>query len=456
MYETRYGALPPDSASEVSTWPAAALIVHGHADTGNDIRIALSELCALIEIAYTPAQAEQLLHRYHFDVLIIDNRLPNVTGWTQALRSRGQRIPIILITDEGRAMLPDEAIGGAGSIPLQQVLHAVARALGRAPVDHDCDAQDCEIGTVVHQSEAMQCIFTLIRRIASRNVTVLLQGESGTGKEVAAQCLHRFSGRSGPFVPVNCGAISPELLESELFGHARGAFTGASQARPGLFSHAEGGTLLLDEICEMPLSMQATLLRVLEERTIRPVGMEQEHRVDVRIIAATNRDMAEAVAQGTFREDLYYRLNVVSLRMPPLRERPDDIAHLVRLFADRLAQELDLPPLTLDARELQRLRAHSWPGNVRELRNLVERAMLLDQSPVDCLEYSGALDNGQLPADGTAGDGYPADLPLAEVERHHILKVLAASGGNKSEAGRRLGISRKTLERKLKLWEAES
>src|SRR5699024_7043586 len=162
--------------------------------------------------------------------------------------------------------------------------------------------------------ETMQSVFALIRRIASRNVTVLLQGESGTGKEVAAQYLHCFSGRSGAFVPVNCAAISPELLESELFGHARGAFTGANQSRPGLFSYAEGGTLLLDEICEMPLPMQASLLRVLEERTIRPVGTEQEQAVDVRIIAATNRDMADAVAQGHFREDLYHRLNVISLR----------------------------------------------------------------------------------------------------------------------------------------------
>jgi two-component system NtrC family response regulator len=458
MYDTRYEAFPPQSATEISTWPAAALIVHGHADTGNDIRIALSELCALIEIAHTPAQAEQLLHRYHFDVVIIDNRLPDIIGWIQALRSRGQRIPIILVTDAGEVMLPDEAAGVARSIPLQQVLQTIARALGQpepAPVHSDCEAADCEIGTVVRHSDAMQGVFTLIRRIASRNVTVLLQGESGTGKEVAARCLHRFSGRSGAFVPVNCGAISPELLESELFGHVRGAFTGAHQARPGLFSHAEGGTLLLDEICEMPLSMQATLLRVLEERAIRPVGTEQEHAVNVRIVAATNRDMAEEVAQGSFREDLYYRLNVVSLRMPPLRERPDDIEHLVRLFSNRLAQELGMPPLVLDARELQRLRAHSWPGNVRELRNLVERAMLLDQSPVDCLESSATLHDKRLSA-GVVEDGYPADLPLAEVERHHILKVLAASDGNKSEAGRRLGVSRKTLERKLKLWEAES
>lgn len=457
MHDTNYDLLSQPT-SELSAWPAAALIVHAHGKTCETIRDALSELCALIEVVHTPAQAEQLLYRYHFDALIIDKRLPDLHAWIQIQRSKGQQMPFLLISEQGEVMLADQPDQAVNPAPLQTLLAAVARAFGQTAPEinpSSCGVPSCEIGKIVQRSDPMQSLFTLIRRIASRPVTVLLQGESGTGKEIAAQSLHCLSGRSGAFVPINCAALSPELLESELFGHTRGAFTGANQSRLGLFSYAQGGTLLLDEICEMPLAMQATLLRVLEERTIRPVGMEEEYAVDVRIIAATNRDIGEEVAAGRFREDLYYRLNVVSLRIPPLRERPNDIEPLIQLFSQRLAQDMNLPPLVLDARELQHLQAYSWPGNVRELRNLVERAMLLDLSPIDCLE--NATPSSQLHSvSNTSGNGYPTDLALADVERDHSLKVLAASGGNKSEASRRLGISRKTLERKLKLWETDN
>jgi DNA-binding NtrC family response regulator len=269
----------------------------------------------------------------------------------------------------------------------------------------------------------------------------LLSGESGTGKEVAARALHRMSNRvSGPFVPVNCAAIANELIESELFGHVKGAYTGAQQSREGLFYYARGGTLFLDEIGEMPLAAQAKLLRVLEERRIRPVGSEQEIPVDVRVVAASNRDLKAEVAARRFREDLYYRLQVVEVTLPPLHDRVDDLAPLVEHFINQLSPYLDVPRLVLDQRTLARMAAYEWPGNVRELKNFVERSLIL-----------GWFDLGPEPKASALPVGSP-DETLESVEKRHILAVLAACEGNKSEAGRRLGVSRKTLDRKCQAW----
>lgn len=300
---------------------------------------------------------------------------------------------------------------------------------------------------VIGDSAAMRTLASLIRRVAAANSTVLIEGESGTGKEVVAASLHHHSGRTGPFVAINCGSMSADLLDSELFGHARGAFTGAGADREGLFRHAEGGTLFLDEIGELPLFLQAKLLRVLETLMIRPVGTEQEVPVDVRIVAATNRPMTELVANDAFRGDLFFRLNVVSLTVPPLRERPEDIGPLTDYFIDHFSRQLGLPAVRLDRLDLLRLHSHAWPGNVRELRNLVERATLLGRSPAACLRLQ-TLDSTVLQERGTSG--YPLDMPLVEVRRQHMAQVLRACAGNKSEAARRMGISRKTLERKVR------
>lgn len=307
-------------------------------------------------------------------------------------------------------------------------------------------ASDTEAG-VIGDSTAMRSLASLVRRVGAANSTVLIEGESGTGKEVVAASLHHHSGRSGAFVAINCGSMSAELLDSELFGHARGAFTGASADREGLFRHAEGGTLFLDEISELPLFLQAKLLRVLETLMIRPVGTEHEVAVDVRIIAATNRPLTELVASGDFRGDLFFRLNVVSLKVPPLRERPEDIGPLAAFFIDHFSRQLGLPAVSLDRLGLLRLHSHAWPGNVRELRNLVERATLLGRSPAACLRLQ-TLDSAMLQARGASG--YPPDMPLVEVRRQHMAQVLRACAGNKSEAARRMGISRKTLERKVR------
>lgn len=300
---------------------------------------------------------------------------------------------------------------------------------------------------VIGDSTAMRELASLVRRVGAANSTVLIEGESGTGKEVVAASLHHHSGRPGPFVAINCGSMSAALLDSELFGHARGAFTGASVHRDGLFRHAEGGTLFLDEIGELPLFLQAKLLRVLETLMIRPIGTEREVAVDLRIVAATNRPMSELVRSGGFRDDLYFRLNVVSLKVPPLRDRPEDIGPLAEFFIDHFARRLDLQAVALDRIGLLKLQSHAWPGNVRELRNLVERATLLGRSPADCL---GLQTVGSTVLQQRGASGYPADMPLVEVRRQHMTQVLRACAGNKSEAARRMGISRKTLERKVR------
>jgi len=300
---------------------------------------------------------------------------------------------------------------------------------------------------VVGRSAAMRELAALLQRIAPSRTTVLIEGESGTGKEVVASSLHALSGRRGPFVAINCGALAPELLDSELFGHAPGAFTGAVQRRDGLIVHSSGGTLFLDEIGELPPFLQAKLLRVLETGRVRPVGHDAEIDVDLRVVAATNRSMAGLVAGGGFREDLYFRLNVMALRVPPLRERPEDIPELVEYFAAQFAETLGVPKARLGRDGLRRLQSHTWPGNVRELRNLVERAMLLGRSVDACLRLQPqAVERLQAHGDS----GYAPDLTLAEVRRLHMERVLAGCRGNKSEAARRMGVSRKTLERWLR------
>lgn len=439
----------------------AALVVDDELNIRDFMRFALAKHCASVDVAETVEQAESLRQENDYDVLIIDVRMPDHSGleWARSLRLSGIDTPIVMMTAYPEVMETRQAstLTGVRFVPkpfsLDQMLTAVEHSLSATsplPASAPSDAPRGLEGIVGH-SEAMRSLMGLIRRVASRGTTVLLEGESGTGKEVAARCLHHFSGRHGAFVPVNCGSISPELLESELFGHIKGAFTGATQSREGLFIHANGGTLFLDEICEMPLAMQAKLLRVLEERTIRPVGSEREITVDARIVTATNRNMADEVAAGNFREDLYYRLNVLGLRLPPLRERPEDIPYLARQFADTLAEELALPTPHFTHADMECLTQHSWPGNVRELKNLIERSMLLGRTPADCLVQQ-QVDAPISLGDSDSDYGFPADMSLEEVEKQHILKVLRVAGGNKSEAARRLGVSRKTLERKVKAW----
>ena len=425
----------------------------------------LARYFALVESVPGRDEAERLLGRCHFDLLILDLTpgSPQTLPWAQSLREQSDGPDLIFLaadadTDTALAAMRGGAVDFLRKpFQLEQLLDAAHRgARGRSArrerflLQREVEQLHALEG-LVGDCEAMRELCAIVKRIAPMPSTVLIEGESGTGKELAARAIHTRSGRGGGFVAINCGAVSPELLESELFGHVKGAFTGAHRAREGLFRFADGGTLFLDEIGEMPLAMQAKLLRVLEERCIRPVGGNEQVPVDVRIVAATNRELGDEVAAGRFREDLYYRLNVVALRLPPLRERREDIAPLARHFMSGLSRELGLPAPAWDQWDLDQLTGYDWPGNVRELRNIIERCLLLGRRPGHCL-----ADAGPNRGDPSAGAGEPADVTLAAVEKAHILKVLALAEGNQSEAARRLDISRKTLERKLKAWSAAS
>lgn len=417
---------------------------------------ALARRYGKVDTAASVETAAPLLQRQLYDLIILDISLPGISGieWLHELRQEGYAGDVVLITAYADLDTAIDALrAGAADFLLKpfsvaQMLNSVERCFERSQLRREnfvlrreVEERTTAVDGVICQSSLMLSVCDRLRRIAPTPATILLTGESGTGKEIAARALHRMSPRAdGPFVPVNCAAISSELIESELFGHVKGAFTGAQQGRGGLFYYARGGTLFLDEISELPLAAQAKLLRALEERRIRPVGSEQEVAVDVRVIAATNRDLKDDVASRRFRQDLYYRLQVLEVTLPPLRDRPEDIPLLVTHFMTQLTPTLGVPPLSLDPRTIARMSDYDWPGNVRELRNLVERSLIL-----------GWFDLGPEPEVGSPATT-ATDETLAAVEKRHILAVLTACDGNKSEASRRLDISRKTMDRKCQAW----
>ncbi|MES9821933.1 MAG: sigma-54 dependent transcriptional regulator [Candidatus Thiodiazotropha sp.] len=440
---------------------ASVLIVDDEPGIRSFLQKGLRKYFGLVETAEDVATAEELRRHCHFDLIITDIRLPGQTGgveWVKELRAQDGVTGVIFMTAHADMETAIAALrAGAEDFILkpfrmEQMIAAVERYLERQKMQRENFVlrrqveQIYDSAGMVGKSHQMQSLCEVIKRVAPMLSTVLIEGESGTGKELAARAMHEMSRRSGSFVPVNCGAMTAELLESELFGHVKGAFTGAHLSRDGLLTYASGGTLFLDEIGEMPLSMQAHLLRALEERTIRPVGSNREVPVDVRIIAASNRDLEQEVRNGEFREDLYYRLNVLSLRIPALRERKEDIPLLVQHFVEILSAELGIAPPQLGEGELVRLLDYDWPGNVRELKNVIERCLLLNKSPSRCLMGSEVAGSQTTPFD-------PSKTMLLEaIEKQHILKVLDLEGGNKSAAARVLGISRKTLERKTQAW----
>lgn len=444
------------AAAEFNWQAHSVLVVDDEEGMRSFLERALKPRCGLVESAPDVEYAKRLMSRVHFDLLILDIALPGVSGldWLHELREGGYSGDVILITAFADLDTAINALRGGASdfilkpFRLDQILNSIKNCLQRSHLARENFILRRELADrggavegMIGQSDAMEQLRAVLRRVAQMPSTVLLQGESGTGKEVAARALHRMSPRAQrAFVPINCAAIAAELIESELFGHVKGAFTGATESRHGLFYYAHGGTLFLDEISELPLALQTRLLRVLEERKLRPVGAEREVPVDVRIIAASNRDLAAEVAAGRFRQDLYFRLAVVDIEMPPLRERAEDIPDLVRHFMGLLTGQLGVEPLALSHALFERLAVYAWPGNVRELRNFIERSLILGGFPVDALHMHDAVSDANL------------DLPLDEVEKRHILRMLEACGGNKSEAARRLGVSRKTLERKCAEW----
>ena len=439
----------------------SVLIVDDEPGIRSFLQKGLKRFFGLVETAEDVATAEELRQHCHFDLIITDIRLPGRTGgveWVRELREQGGTTGVIFMTAHADLETAIAALRAGAEdfimkpFRMEQMVAAVERYLERQKMQRENFVlrrqveQIYDSSGIVGECRQMHALCEVVKRVAPMPSTVLIEGESGTGKELAARAIHELSGRSGSFVPVNCGAMSAELLESELFGHVKGAFTGAHLSRDGLFTYANGGTLFLDEIGEMPLSMQAHLLRSLEERTIRPVGSNREVPIDVRIIAATNRDLGDEVQQGEFREDLYYRLNVLTLRIPALRERQEDIPLLARHFIQTLSSELGIDAPRLEDAELNRLLDYDWPGNVRELKNVIERCLLLNKSPSLCVADT------QMQGGGNASGQTDVPLQLDAVEKQHILKILDLQGGNKSAAARVLGISRKTLERKAQAW----
>jgi two-component system response regulator AtoC len=426
----------------------------------------------------TEGDPEEALHRATggtFDLVLCDVRMPKMDGVTFLRRYRadgGQALMIMMSAygseDSALAAMREGAYDYLHK-PFRpdEVTMTLRKAEEREKLRREVEVLRTSLGAgaasdlVVCESRAMRDLLDLATRVARHSTTVLITGESGTGKEVLARAIHRMSPRSEQgFTAINCAAIPEHLLESELFGHVRGAFTGATADRAGLFELAHGGTLLLDEIGDLPLDLQAKLLRVLEESEIRRVGGREAKKVDVRVLAATAKPLDAAVERGEFRADLYYRLNVVHLHLPPLRERPDDVpallAHFARQAATRLGHPVSITPSALDA-----LTHHSWPGNVRELRNAVERAAVLGTGgPLEPRDFALANGNGNGNSHGAShGNGAftPATSGSLElktqveaVERHAIQRALEASGGNRRQAASLLGISLRTLFYKMR------
>jgi DNA-binding NtrC family response regulator len=413
----------------------------------------------------------QLRHR-PADLALLDLRMPGVTGLDvlRAVRDITPKCKVVLMTGFGTIDSAVEAVklGALDYLTkpfdlqrLRQLLAAIRdeAAQRREVLTMEGDvAQRLEFCGMVGRGPAMQEVFGLIRRLAPHVRTVLVTGETGTGKELVARALHQLGPRSTKrFVTVNCSAVVETLFESELFGHVRGAFTGATDHKAGLFETADGGTLFLDEVGELPLPVQAKLLRVLEDGEVQRVGSLEPRKVDVRLIAATNRDLLVEVAAGRFRNDLYYRLNIVEIRLPKLSERREDIPYLTATFVRAFSQRFNKPLVGLTPGAERLLSDASWDGNVRQLRNVIERACILAEGDF-CSEadLAGSMQEQRVPAVTAAtafagatsrGDGSPA--PLVEVEREHIIRTLQQVRGNKAVAARLLGISRRAFYRQL-------
>jgi two-component system response regulator HydG len=411
-------------------------------------------------------QALQRLSESDFDVVLTDVRMPGTSGLQlcqQINQLRGD-LPVVVMTAFGTMETAVAAIRSGAydfitkPVELEMLALTIARAAERRRLTrqiHLLEQQvkiDGDLGDLLGESPPMQKLYEQICRAAPSEASILISGESGTGKELVARSIHRLSTRaSQPFVAVNCAAISENLLESELFGHVRGAFTDARSSRRGLFLEAEAGTLLLDEVGDMPLSMQVKLLRALEENRLRPVGSDEEVAFDVRVLAATHRDLETAVEEGRFRQDLFYRINVIQLHLPPLRSRGPDILRLATHFIDRFAERSKKSVAGIAEPAAEKLLAYSWPGNVRELRNVMERAVAL--TPFDVVTLGDLPDKiRNFHADTLfIGGQDPTELvPLEEVERRYIEHVLRAVDQNRTQAAKILGLDRKTLYRKLR------
>lgn len=466
----------------MSLVPPTILVADDEASLRLVLADALEDRGYAVVTAETGLAALQIAAERPIDLAILDIRMPGLDGLQalQRLQHNSPELPVIVITAHGTMQTAIEAmkVGAYDYITkpfdLEQIGLTVdkalrARRLAQENKQLHATLQDTyELGNIVGNSEPMQQVFKTIGRIAGKDVTVLIQGESGTGKELVAKAIHFNSARAErPFVGVNCTAIPETLLESELFGHLKGAFTGAAHARSGKFQQAEGGTIFLDEIGDLSPELQVKLLRVLQEREVEPLGGDTPIPVDVRVITATNRRLDRAVTDGLFREDLFYRLNVVPIELPPLRERIEDVPALVEFFVSRFAREFNVPRRTMAAESLAMLRKYPWPGNVRELENLIRRVLVLEiESTItpEHLELALPQPAPTQPAPDNWADGLVAESDrlrlngetrvyralLRMFERPLIEHALAQNRGNKVKTAEMLGINRNTLFKKIR------
>ena len=420
-------------------------------------------------VASDGLQGLSKVEEFHPSVVVSDVYMPNLDGFglLREMRQLHPETAVILLTGQGTVEMALRAIQDEGAfhylekpIDFAKLRLVVERADEYSVARRENLALRLQLrdrgafGELVGASEPMRQIYALIEQVAPSSASVLLTGESGTGKELCARTIHNLSPRkNNAFVAINCSAIPETLMESELFGHERGAFTGAAARRLGCFELANGGTLLLDEISEMPVSLQAKLLRVLEDRRIRRLGGSQELSVDVRVLAATNRDPQGAVRQGSFREDLLYRLNVITIELPPLRKRKEDIPLLAQHLVTQLANRHERPARLLSPAAVEALQSHSWPGNVRELRNVIERAVIICSSEVIERHHLAPYPLEQRSQSrGEDTITLPVGTPIDEVERRMILRTLQKTDNNKTRAAELLQISLKTLHNKLRLY----
>ncbi|MGQ0656497.1 MAG: sigma-54-dependent transcriptional regulator [Chromatiales bacterium] len=421
----------------------AALIVDDEPDIRELLAITLKRMDIDSEAAATTAEARQKLKRMRFDLCLTDMRLPDGSGLDLVahIQSSHPNIPVAVITAHGNMESAIQALkNGAFDFVTKPVDLAVLRRLVETALKLNEQRQETR-STLIGESAVVHELRAKIAKLARSQAPIHISGESGTGKDLVARMIHEQGPRAGQaFVPVNCGAIPHDLIESELFGHKKGSFTGALSDKPGLFQAAHGGTLFLDEVADLPLVMQVKLLRAVQERAVRPVGAQSEVKVDVRVLSATHKDLEAMVKNGEFRQDLYYRINVIEVRVAPLRERPEDIALLVQHILSRLAQSTGVAAPALAEDAMLRLRGCRFPGNVRELENILERALAL------CEGGAIRAEDLQLKDAETS----PLASLLDNIEREKILTALEQAGGNKTAAARLLGISFRSLRYRLR------
>ncbi|MGZ8391473.1 MAG: sigma-54-dependent transcriptional regulator [Gemmatimonadales bacterium] len=440
------------------------LIVENDASVRQSLAVLLGDSGYVVETEPDATRALSRAATEDFELILCGLKLQGMDGlsFLRRLRAEGGTAVMIMLSEQGTEDAALAAVREGAYDYVQQpfkadeVVMAVRKAEERERLRREVEALRSNVGIsavqelVVSQSPAMRDVLELASRVARHNTPVLITGESGTGKEVIARAIHRMSPRNErSFTAVNCGAIPEQLLESELFGHTKGAFPGATTDHAGLFELADGGTLFLDEVADVSSGLQAKILRVLEEAQVRRLGGRESRKIDVRVLAATGRPVEQAVERGEFRSDLYYRLNVVRLHLPPLRERPEDIPELLTHFARQMAQRLG-HPVSITPAALAALTHHSWPGNVRELRNTLERAAVLGVGgPLDAKDF--ALTNGVGSGhNGTPNGSLDLRAQVEAVEREVIQRALQTSKGNRRQAANLLGISLRTLFYKLR------